>query len=625
MREPARLDVFGDPLPPAALSRCGTHRFWHPPDGSLGGLYSVCFSPDSRRLVSAMGLTARVWDLEDGRERVVLSGHTGILFSALYVSTERIVTSGHDGTVRLWNAEEGTELRRWTLARSVRSLCLSRDGRTLLAGTDEPDGFTVLDLERDEPLRRVSSEEATAGTELVTFSPDGTQVFTVEQKWREGLYGARLCAFDFETGALQWAVQGPADYMPWLHFSRDGEQVTCPLAVRGHRAPMSFHVRTGAVVPTEPSADISARCFLPDGTLVMMGDGTVELHFPGPVVQEFPLPTDCGGQVARPVPSPDGRYVAFWGRGRTLLPLEVSTGRMGPARAHRDGLREVTFSRDGRQLVTYAWDGTLRVWDCETGTQLSCEDVYRRYGFINHSCLARGSMWASTGWPDRIVDVLEGTEVEAEGGFRTYRLSWSGDAALVAHLGEGEGGRPAVVHDVRTGRQLRRVSLPIVKDEARALSRDGRFLATWDGWRSPPEARKSIRVWDLERQALCCEQFPSDTVVWQLCFTPDDRWFAYIDLPCTLVLVDLAHPERQRRLESPVPVSSFAFSEDGQSVALGNANGQVRVCGLDGRLLGVLEGHRDDVRTVAFSADGRWLASGSSDTTALIWPRSAWA
>jgi WD40 repeat protein len=73
-----------------------------------------------------------------------------------------------------------------------------------------------------------------------------------------------------------------------------------------------------------------------------------------------------------------------------------------------------------------------------------------------------------------------------------------------------------------------------------------------------------------------------------------------------------------------VPISAFAFSEDSQHVALGNQNGQVRVCGLDGRLLGVLEGHRDDVRAVAFSADGRWLASGSTDTTAVIWPREAW-
>jgi WD40 repeat protein len=626
MREPVRLDVFGEPLPPGALSRCGTHRLWHPPDTSLGGLFAVGFSPDSRRLVSAKGLTARVWDLEDGRERVVLSGHTDILRAALYVSTERIVTAAHDGTVRLWNAEDGTELRRWTLARAVRRLAFSPDGRTLLAATEAPDGFAVLDLERDEPLRQVCPEDAVAGTELVAFSPDGTQVFTIEQQWR-AFQAARLCAFDFETGALQWAVHGVQSYLPWLHFSRDGQQVTCSFEARRHSSPMTFHTRTGTPVPTEPESEPFARCFLPDGTLVKMGDGTVELHRHGAMVREFPLPTDCGGEQGRPVPSPDGRYVAFYGKGPTLLPLEVSTGRMGPARAHRASVRDVTFSRDGSRLLTYAWDGTLRVWDCATGTQVSCDDMFRRFrarhGYIEHSCLADGNMWVST-WPDVIVDGLTGAEVEAEGGFRPYRVSWSGDAALLAHFRPDEEDRPAIVHDARTGRQLRRVPLPLVKDEARALSRSGRFMATWESYRSPPAARTAIRIWDLDRRALCSEQFPRDSTPWELRFTPDDRWFAYIDEPCTLVLVDLEHPERQRKLESPVPISAFAFSEDSQSVAIGTQHGRVRVCGLDGRLFGVLEGHRDDVRAVAFSADGRWLASGSTDTTAVIWPREAW-
>ncbi|QSQ20966.1 hypothetical protein JY651_37975 [Pyxidicoccus parkwayensis] len=588
---------------------------------------AVCFSPDSRRLVSAQGGTARVWDLEDGRERVVLSGHSDVLHAALYVSTERIVTAAHDGTVRLWNAEDGTELRRWTLARSVRCLALSRDGRTLLAGTDAPDGFTVLDLERDEPVRRVCLEDAAHGTELITFSPDGTQVFIIEQRWRDTWHGARLCAFDFETGALQWVVAGGAEYLPWLNFSPDGEHVTCAFWKMGHGKPMTFHARTGAPLPSVRTEDVGARCVLPDGTVVKMGDGSVELHFQGGMVQEFPLPTDCGGERGRPVASPDGRYVSFRERGSVVLPLEVSTGRMGPARAHREDLRDLTFSRDGRQLLTYARDGTLRVWDCATGTELACDDLYRRFqirhGVIDHFCLADGNMWVSA-WPDVIVDVLTGTEVEADGGLRPYHVSWSGDGALVAHVRKDEAGRPAIVHDARTGQLLRRVPLPIKSDDARALSRNGRFLATWDGYRSPPEPRASIRIWDLERQTLYSEQFPSDTIPWRLQFTPDDRWFAYVDQPCTLVLVDLEHPERLRKVESPVPFWSFAFTEDSQCVALGGEDGQVRVCGLDGRLLGVLDGHRHTVYAVAFSPDGRYLASGSSDTTAVIWPRETW-
>ena len=633
MREhdPARLDVFGDPLPLGALARCGTHRFWHAPDETGFGLHALCFSPDSRWLLSAGGASVRIWDLEDGRERGVLSGHRDLVREALYVSSERIVTGGHDGTVRWWDAQRGTELRQWTLAGAVRCLTLCPDGRTLLAGTDGPSGFAVLDLERGELLRHVCSEGAEAGTERVVLSPDGLRVFTLEQRWwRQFSLAGRLCAFDWETGARQWAVQGLASYSPWLQCSPDGQRVTCNLGGHGHPSPSTFEARTGAPVRDASAPRARAPWVLPNGGRLRMRDEGVELLQEASGGRVFRLPVDYGCEDLTPVPSPDGRHVALMGGSRTVLPLELSTGRMGPPRVHRGGVRELTFSRDGTRLLTFAWDGTLRVWDSASGEQVACHEVSRlleaRHCHMSAFHLAHGAAWVGTGSPDLLLDLLTGTEVELEGGFRPYPGTWSGDGVLFAHVRgeEEEDARVAIVHDARTGRQLRKVPLPVVKAEARALSRHGRFLATWEMNRSSLQPGGVIRVWDLERQTLHFEQHLRKTDVWQLRFTADDAGFTFMDGPSALVLVDLEHPERRRRLESPVPISATALSEDGRYVALAQEDGQVRVCGVDGRLLAVLEGHRDDVRAVAFSADGGLLASGSSDTTALIWARSAW-
>ena len=45
---------------------------------------------------------------------------------------------------------------------------------------------------------------------------------------------------------------------------------------------------------------------------------------------------------------------------------------------------------------------------------------------------------------------------------------------------------------------------------------------------------------------------------------------------------------------------------------------------LDGSLVKVLEGHRQTVCSLAFSADGQWLASRDAAGAAILWKRGQW-
>ncbi|MBE9566062.1 MAG: hypothetical protein IMF16_04870, partial [Proteobacteria bacterium] len=67
-------------------------------------------------------------------------------------------------------------------------------------------------------------------------------------------------------------------------------------------------------------------------------------------------------------------------------------------------------------------------------------------------------------------------------------------------------------------------------------------------------------------------------------------------------------------------VRSVAFSPDGRLLASGSDDETVRIWEVSsGRCLRTLRGHTDWVRSVAFSPDGRLLASGSDDETVKIW------
>jgi WD40 repeat protein len=100
---------------------------------------SPVFSNDGRRVVTASGDTASVWDAATGKPLGAPMQHQGPVKSAVFSSDgRRVVTASGDNTARVWDAATGKPLGLpMQHERTVNSAVFSSDGRRVVTASDD--------------------------------------------------------------------------------------------------------------------------------------------------------------------------------------------------------------------------------------------------------------------------------------------------------------------------------------------------------------------------------------------------------------------------------------------------------------------------------------------------------
>jgi RNA polymerase sigma factor (sigma-70 family) len=344
---------------------------------------------------------------------------------------------------------------------------------------------------------------------------------------------------------------------------------------------------------------------------------------------------DTVGVVGQPGPREGVKPAADAG----LTPGEDRDRPIHTLSGHKERVTSVAYSPDGRWVATAGWDGTVRLWDAQTGREVRRLEVPAPRDY--HPAHLSRILFS----PDNELVAVAQQAAPNEAGV----IIWNRRTGAKVHEFPGGTGSVAVSPDGRwiacggygiirlcelaSGKVIRELHTQQTHIESLTFSPDGQTLLSTGPLPRPRkegETRERLgRMPDIvrvqgvatgtERRSLL-----NGRLAEHLALSPDGRTVA---LTGSFSLLETATGgERARLTGHTSTVCAVAFSPDGRTLASGSMDGTVRLWDLpSGKEVGRLGQEvprfagRGWVLAVAFSPDGRTLVSGGLDETAHVW------
>jgi WD40 repeat protein/transcriptional regulator with XRE-family HTH domain len=496
---------------------------------------------------------------------------------------------------------------------NVTELDFSPNGRYLVTGNDQ--SARLWDLISGETIRVFSGHNSYVSS--VAFSPDGKYLLTGSQ---DGT--ARL--WDVATGSEVQVYSGEATGIFWVAFSPDGKTI----AATGENTARLWDATTGQTLHVI-SGHSGPLAFSPDGKYLLTGsDNQTAKVWDIAAGREMQVFSGHTGNVNGVAYSPDGKTIATASDDLTAVLWDVTTGQeVREFRSHQGAVNDVRFSPNGRFLFTASEDGIARLWDLATAQTIRV--------FTGHAGAALmvkfspDGRLAGTTAEDGITRVWD-LQAPSPGGMLltghnsgVLRVAFSPDGkqAVTASVDN-----TARIWDIASGQTL--VTITGHTDAVRSVtfSPDGKMVLT-------AGADRTARLWDAAsgqelRRFEGHKDFVNDAV-----FSPDGKYVATASFDGTARVWNAQTGQATLIYDGTevgislwtknlgtTRVSLVAFSPDGKTIASAGDDGVARIWDpRSGEDLMIFEGHTDGVIGIDFSPDGKYLVTSSFDGTVRLW------
>lgn len=594
---------------------------------------SVAFHPGGQRIAAACGDGAiKIWDLAAGKVIQTLSGHEAYVFSVAFRPPEGryLASASADRTIRLWDAQTGQPIFKRPGPGGEHTgmsgaVTFSADGGRLIAGREDGT-LSIWDATDGTELRRLPEKHVIAAT-CLACSHDGRFLASgswggVLRIWDARTFELRhtLTRHPIRIGAL--AVPTNGQWLATVSFDRtiniwDPHQGELKQSWRGH----------DSIIPgvaASPDGRRLASCSGEDKAVKLWDPlmGREILNLRG-----HTLMCTC---VAF---SPDGQRLASASRDGTIriwdaTPLQPNQTLESHTFHHANEVWTVAFSPDGRFLASAGWDKTVRLWDARTRAlirELPHPGIVFRVAFGPDS--RRLAVAAGIGRTPIIFvwDALSGENLTAisEEGITPFCVAFDPTGRYLLKEGPAN---TVKVFDAFSGEAAGSAGRHDWNIWCMIFSPDGHRLATGsnDGW---------IKVWAWDPSRLAQPQEPVFNLPTRVggygervAFTPDGHYLVTGGEGKGVMVWNAADGTLLKTLhEHTGDVFAVAIDSEGRWLATAGEDSTIRIWDARSwkRVL-TLRGHTGMIGSLAFSPDGQRLVSGSRDHTVKLWDTTRW-
>ncbi|HEV3260118.1 MAG TPA: protein kinase [Gemmataceae bacterium] len=522
------------------------------------------------------------------RDRLTVRGRSCVAFS---LDGRLFAAAGANHAVNVWDVATGKELPALVGHQAeVTAVAFSPDGKHL-ASASEDKTVRIWDVHSAKvvhaPLRH------TAAVRTVAYDRDGKRLAAAGND-RE------ITLWDPETGKeTRTPLRGHTSHVLSVAFSPDGRHLASGSADATVRI---WDLKTGkdrTLHSTKTHLAVLSVAFNPqDGTRLVSGNGDGS-------VAVWDVAEDTDDNLA---------LIHQEGGGHSL------------------SVAGVAYSPDGKRIASVSWDMSVKIWHAEDAESPPVT-LRGHIGWVTGVAFSPDGKWLASagGDNDRTVKVWDAALTDQEArtvgggrpGHRTKVNSVTYDSASRLLASAGNDGR-VKLWDAAGGQRVRTLSWNQGWVLSVAFSPDGRRLAgggsQFDGQGNTlPTA---VQIWNVANGTLVRALPGHKDSISDVAFSGDGRLLVSVSDDNTARLWDAATGAAVDTLHGRDAFTSVSFSPDAGSphlVALGGADGSLKLWDTDARQVTDLRGHGKAVRSVAFRPGSHWLASAGEDKTVKLW------